>query len=88
MENKEINRRQFLTYSAMAGAAVAVPAILSGCKKGNEMTPLRAEGEYYVPELPDKAIEGKELKAGVIGCGGRGSGASWKRCWRRKRWNR
>ncbi len=75
MENKEINRRQFLSYTALAGAAVAVPALLSGCKKGNEMTPLRAEGEYYVPELPDKADEGKELKVGVIGCGGRGSGA-------------
>lgn len=39
------------------------------------MMPLRQEGEYYVPELSDKAIEGKELKVGVVGCGGRGSGA-------------
>mgnify|MGYP003292886092 FL=1 len=39
------------------------------------MMPLRQEGEYYVPELPDKAIEGRELKVGVVGCGGRGSGA-------------
>ena len=28
-----------------------------------------------MPELPDKAIQGKEIKVGVIGCGGRGSGA-------------
>ncbi|MBR5333980.1 MAG: Gfo/Idh/MocA family oxidoreductase, partial [Alistipes sp.] len=32
-------------------------------------------GEYYIPVLNDKADDGKELKAGVIGCGGRGSGA-------------
>ena len=38
--------------------------------------PLKAPEEYYVPELPDKAVDGKELKAGVIGCGGRGSGAA------------
>ncbi|MFY9515389.1 MAG: Gfo/Idh/MocA family oxidoreductase, partial [Dysgonamonadaceae bacterium] len=34
-------------------------------------------GSYYIPELPDKAADGKELKAGVIGCGGRGSGAAF-----------
>lgn len=28
-------------------------------------------------ELPDLATDGKELKAGVIGCGGRGSGAAF-----------
>ena len=37
--------------------------------------PLRNPEDYYVPELPDKAIQGKEIKVGVIGCGGRGSGA-------------
>lgn len=38
--------------------------------------PLKEPGTYYIPELPDKATDGKELKAGVIGCGGRGSGAA------------
>ena len=36
---------------------------------------MRKAGEYYLPELPDKAIEGKEIKVGLVGCGGRGSGA-------------
>ena len=60
----------------MIGAAgLVAPAILTGCANENKQTPLRQEGEYYVPELPDKAVEGRELKVGVVGCGGRGSGA-------------
>lgn len=39
--------------------------------------PLREPGTYYIPNLPDKASDGKQLKAGVIGCGGRGSGAAF-----------
>ena len=27
--------------------------------------------------MPDLATDGKELKAGVVGCGGRGSGAAF-----------
>ncbi len=77
MEEKNLNRRQFLTGGAMVGAAaVLAPTLLASCSgEQSKNTPLRAEGTYYVPELPDKAIEGKELKVGVIGCGGRGSGA-------------
>ena len=59
----------------VGAAAVLAPTLLSSCKGGEKNTPLRAEGTYYVPDLMDKAIDGKELKAGVIGCGGRGSGA-------------
>jgi len=76
MEQKKISRRDFLSYSAVVGGAAMVGAsgLLSSCgKKG--LTPLRKKGEYYVPELPDKAIDGEELKVGVVGCGGRGSGA-------------
>lgn len=78
MKEKDLSRRKFLTSTAIIGAAgMVAPAILAGCSKGtsNAQTPLKKEGEYYVPELPDKAIDGKELKVGVIGCGGRGSGA-------------
>ena len=76
MEKKNLNRREFLSCGAMIGAAgLVAPAILTGCANENKQTPLRQEGEYYVPELPDKAVEGRELKVGVVGCGGRGSGA-------------
>ncbi len=73
---KEFSRRQFLTGAVAVGAAaMAAPSLLASCSGSKKLTPLRAEGEYYVPELPDKAIDGMVLKVGVIGCGGRGSGA-------------
>ena len=57
------------------GGLVGASALLSACKENNQLVPLKQPGEFYVPELPDMAIDGKELKVGVIGCGGRGSGA-------------
>lgn len=78
MDSKKIGRRQFLSKSAALGMTTVVgsSALLSSCApKGNALVPLKAKGEYYIPELPDKAIDGKELKVGLIGCGGRGSGA-------------
>ena len=77
MSENKISRRKFLTYSAAVGATGLVGAsLLSSCAKGNGGSkPLRKAGEYYLPELPDKAIEGKEIKVGLVGCGGRGSGA-------------
>ena len=68
-----MGRREFLSYSAVLGAAGALG--LASCSKKETVTPLREPGTYYVPELPDKAIEGRELKVGLVGCGGRGSGA-------------
>ena len=68
----------------MAGALGAIgtgsASVLTSCAGGGESAaankPLKEPGTYYIPELPDKATDGKELKAGVIGCGGRGSGAA------------
>lgn len=78
MSNK-MDRRSFLGKSAKIGVGlVGGSVLLSACaggKNSDKATPLRQPGEYYVPELPDKAIDGRELKVGVIGCGGRGSGA-------------
>ena len=76
MKTKNINRREFLTSTAKIGAAgMVAPALLTSCAGSKKNTPYRAEGTYYVPELPDKAIDGRELKVGLVGCGGRGSGA-------------
>ena len=62
------------------GAGAAATAALTSCGGGktesNVLKPLKEAGTYYVPELTDMAIDGQELKAGVIGCGGRGSGAA------------
>ena len=73
-----MSRKDFLSLSAMAGVTglVGSSSILTSCgEKGPVYTPLKEAGTYYIPVLNDKADDGKELKAGVIGCGGRGSGA-------------
>ena len=77
MSEKNISRKDFLKYSAALGVTgILGTSLLSSCggKKGSYV-PLRQPEDYYVPELPDKAASGRELKVGVVGCGGRGSGA-------------
>jgi len=85
MENK-MNRRSFIRNSALAGGALSTmgvgsSAILSSCSSNantqSKIIPLKAPGSYYIPELPDLAKDGKELKAGLIGCGSRGKGAAY-----------
>ncbi len=78
MSKNKMSRKDFLSLSAMAGVTglVGSSSILTSCgEKGPVYTPLKEAGTYYIPVLNDKADDGKELKAGVIGCGGRGSGA-------------
>lgn len=78
MSSEKMNRRDFLQASTLLGVGglVGTSALLSACNEGNKLTPLKQPGEFYVPELPDKAADGKELRVGVVGCGGRGSGAT------------
>ena len=82
MQKNKLNRRQFLGNSALLGAAAVIGpgAVLSSCtgsgNSGSKLIPLRPFNELYIPDLKDKAIDGQELKAGIIGCGGRGSGAA------------
>lgn len=83
-KENNLTRRTFLKTSAAAGAAGIIGtgttgffASCSGGEKKNTLTPLKDLGTYYIPELPDMAADGKELKAGVVGCGGRGSGAAF-----------
>jgi predicted dehydrogenase len=84
MKENSINRRTFLKNSALAGTVGMMgtgSGILTSCSSNNasetKLVPLKELGSYYIPELPDKAADGKELKAGVIGCGGRGSSAAF-----------
>ena len=80
-KKESLSRRTFLSSATIAGASGLLGAggLLSSCS-GNvgkdQLTPLRPAGDYFIPELPDKAIDGKPLRAGLIGCGGRGAGAA------------
>jgi predicted dehydrogenase len=86
MEKNSINRRTFLKSTAVAGTLGAIGtggvSVLTSCSGGTAAggatanVPLKEPGTYYIPELSDFAADGKELKAGVIGCGWRGSGAA------------
>ena len=82
MSKNSINRRDFLSSAAMIGAAgtLGSGALFASCGGGGEkepaIVPLRPEAEWNLPAdpLPDKAADGKELKVGLIGCGGQGTG--------------
>ena len=83
MAKEKISRRQFISRSAMIGTAGAVGvtgtgSILTSCSeggKGVKYKPLQSDIPVYIPETGDKAIDGKPIRAGIIGCGSRGSGA-------------
>lgn len=83
-KENSVTRRTFLKSSALAGAVGVIgtgsAGILTSCGGGKTKSgiiPLKEPGTYYIPDLPDLAADGKELKAGVVGCGGRGSGAAF-----------
>jgi myo-inositol 2-dehydrogenase/D-chiro-inositol 1-dehydrogenase len=69
MKKSPISRRSFLGTAAAAGAAgIVVPALITSC------APKRTN--VVLPVMLDKAPDGPLLKAGLIGCGGRGTGAA------------
>jgi predicted dehydrogenase len=80
MNNLKLSRRAFLSNVAVIGASSTLGSgVLTACS-GNgsdKLTPLRPLNEIYIPELGDKAIDGKPLKAALIGCGWRGTGAAY-----------
>ena len=82
MKKFVLNRRDFFSTASIlgVGGAVNAGALLSSCsndKKASPITPLSQLANKYTPDLVDSAIDGKPLKAGLVGCGGRGSGASF-----------
>jgi predicted dehydrogenase len=69
MEKPGINRRNFITKTALGTLGAA--CIITSCKG-----PENKKDEVLLPELRDQAPDGKIIKAGLIGCGGRGTGAA------------
>jgi myo-inositol 2-dehydrogenase/D-chiro-inositol 1-dehydrogenase len=70
MKNSGISRRNFLGKAATVGVAgVIVPSIIASCSR---------ETKKVVPvaTMLDQAPDGPVIRAGVIGCGGRGTGAA------------
>ncbi len=70
MSKKEVSRRSFIqkTATATVFGAIGMSAILSSCSK-------KSPKELGLPPLLNKAPKGKKLKAGLVGCGHRGTGA-------------
>ena len=66
------SRRNFIGNSAAIGALGVIGAsqLIRSCSTGESGGPL------VVPEFLRAAPDGEPLKAGVVGCGGRGSGAA------------
>ena len=67
-----ISRRTFLGTTAAAGiTGLTFPSLVTSCapEKGKKKT-------VEVMAFLDQAPDGKEIKAGLIGCGGRGTGAA------------
>lgn len=78
-EKFKFSRRGFLKSTTMGvvGAvstvgAASIPTILTGCSQKESQ---KKVFDVEILTIPDKAPDGKALKAGLIGCGGRGTGA-------------
>ena len=69
MKNSSISRRNFLGKATIGVATAMVPTIITSCSRETKKV-------VEVPTFLDQAPDGPVLKAGVIGCGGRGTGAA------------
>ena len=69
------DRRSFLKTSTLGTlGTMSIPAIVAGCS--NSAPKEEKLKDVAVTEILNKAPDGKPLKAGLVGCGGRGTGAA------------
>jgi len=68
-KSKTLSRRKFISDAAAITTmgALGAGAVVSSCSR---------KPEYVAPVLRDQAPDGNILKAGLVGCGGRGTGAA------------
>ena len=71
-KNKNVSRREFLETAAIAGTigTIGLGAALSSCSRK------KTHEELGLPPLLEMAPDGQKLKAGLVGTGGRGTGAA------------
>lgn len=66
---KDLSRRSFIAKSAFVSVGtISAISLINSCKTDKV--------EEKLPVILDKAPDGKVLKAGLVGCGGRGTGAA------------
>lgn len=74
MDKKDQSRRQFISTIALGTVgAVGAGSILASCSSTVSLRELQSEAHLSFQE---QAPDGKVLKAGLVGCGGRGTGAA------------
>jgi len=73
-----MKRRKFLENSALLGAMAVVPPVASSCTRSNEKTSVKkiSSEELGMFSFVDVAPDGILIKAALIGCGDRGTGAA------------
>jgi myo-inositol 2-dehydrogenase / D-chiro-inositol 1-dehydrogenase len=82
MSSNNFSRRKFLTGAAAVGAASAMGVgTLASCNGGGGTSGAAdvfdfQKRDYNLPPMLETAPDGPVLKAGIIGCGGRGTGAA------------
>jgi myo-inositol 2-dehydrogenase/D-chiro-inositol 1-dehydrogenase len=70
--NKDLSRRGFISNTAMATiGTLGAAGLLNSCSGAGTR-----KKKIKLPVLLNEAPDGKVLKAGLIGCGGRGTGAA------------
>lgn len=80
-----LSRKEFLERTAIFGVTAATTGVgsaLTSCSGGEAAAsssdmPVSSDRAVYIPNCGDKAIDGKPIKAGIIGCGSRGGGAAF-----------
>jgi len=71
MEKSQLSRRNFLEKTALISAAGVIGMnALTSCSSKTKTV------DYVFPPVLDKAPDGKKLRAGLVGCGNRGTGAA------------
>ena len=80
MDKMKISRRQFAgVVGGIVGGAVGTGnGLFTSCntEKGGKYKLLPSDIPVHIPETGDKAIDGKPVRAAMVGCGNRGSGAA------------